>query len=203
MLAHELVELLNDLARRRDPVDSREAESISAFREAVTQLDEPCSESADPTHVTASAIVIGPEGLLLHRHKRLGIWLQPGGHIDQGEHPAEASFREAFEETGLQVQHFTYRGQPHLIHVDVHPGPRGHTHLDLRYLFWAEGQPNPGVGESPYVRWFSWPEALTLQEPGTVGFISALMNRSFRAATIDDGEAETRRRLDILDRLME
>ena len=38
-----------------------------------------------PTHVTASGIVVGRRGTVLHRHKRLGIWMQPGGHIDAGE----------------------------------------------------------------------------------------------------------------------
>ena len=29
----------------------------------------------------------GPRGTVLHLHKRLGIWMQPGGHIDAGETP--------------------------------------------------------------------------------------------------------------------
>ncbi len=86
--------------------------------------------------MTGSAIVVGPRGVVLLRHKRLGLWLQPGGHVDPGETPWQGALREAFEETGLDVR-FAGSGDAHvplLVHVDVHDGGRGHTHLDLRYL---------------------------------------------------------------------
>ena len=40
---------------------------------------------------------------MLHLHKRLDLWLQPGGHIEPGETPWDAARREAHEETGLDV----------------------------------------------------------------------------------------------------
>src|SRR5215203_1562536 len=123
---------------RRTPVDARETESIRTFLEAFDALDDPLSEDADPVHVTGSGFVVGPRGVVLLKHKRLGFWLQPGGHIDPGETPWEAAKRECREETGLDVQFigpFDEAGIPGLVHVDVHAGGRGHTHLDLRYLF--------------------------------------------------------------------
>jgi 8-oxo-dGTP pyrophosphatase MutT (NUDIX family) len=89
----------------------------------------------------------------LHRHKRLGIWLQPGGHIDPGEWPADAAYREAAEELGIDVAH-PAQG-PQLVHVDVHDGGRGHLHLDLEYLLLAEPSAvfDPGPDESAEVRW--------------------------------------------------
>ena len=35
----------------------------------------------------------------------MGIWLQPGGHIETGEAPEHAAVREVREETGLAVAH--------------------------------------------------------------------------------------------------
>ena len=67
-------------------------------------LDQPFDEDASPIHVTGSAIVTGERGVVLHLHKRLGIWLQPGGHIDSGETPWQAALHETREETGLPVK---------------------------------------------------------------------------------------------------
>jgi 8-oxo-dGTP pyrophosphatase MutT (NUDIX family)/GNAT superfamily N-acetyltransferase len=183
----QLHRLVDGLIARRVPIDDREQVSIDKYRSAIDQLLSPCSETSDPTHVTSSAIVVGPEGLLLHRHKRLGIWLQPGGHIDPGEDPADAAVRETFEETGIRATHYAHI--PLLVHLDVHPGPKGHTHLDLRYLLWGSGAPDPGVGESPDVKWFSWADAKKLDEPGIATCIAALTSPALRPAIPDDSAA--------------
>jgi 8-oxo-dGTP pyrophosphatase MutT (NUDIX family)/GNAT superfamily N-acetyltransferase len=160
----------------RRPVDARERESIATF---LTTFDDligagtgPFDEDASPQHVTASAIVTSDAGVVLHLHKRLSMWLQPGGHIDPGEEPWEAALRETIEETGLPVvapEHPTP-----LLHVDVHPGPRGHTHLDLRYHFTSPPvDPAPPEGESPDVRWFGWAQAIAMAEPGLEGVLRA------------------------------
>ena len=108
----------------------------------------PCDEHADPTHVTASGIVVGRRGTVLHLHKRLGIWMQPGGHIDPGETPDVAARREATEELGLDVTHPA--AGPRLIHLDVHEAALGHTHLDLRYLLLgADDDPAPAARREP------------------------------------------------------
>jgi hypothetical protein len=61
--------------------------------------------------------------------------------------------------------------------VDVHDGGRGHTHLDLRYLLAADGEPAPAPGESPDVAWFGWDEALALADAGLVAALRALRPR--------------------------
>ncbi len=162
-------------ARLPVAVDTRERMSIEAFLVAFDQLRDPFNEDGDATHVTGSAIVVSELGVLLHRHKRLGIWLQPGGHIDAGESPWDAAVRETLEETGLTASH-PPEG-PLLVHVDVHPGPRGHTHLDLRYLLHAPAvDPSPGEGESPDVAWFSRAKALAIADPGISGALVALLS---------------------------
>ena len=153
--------------------DARAATSIARFVAELDRLPRPLDEHACATHVTASAIVVGARGVLLHRHKRLGIWLQPGGHIDPGEEPAQAAVRETTEETGIDATHPA--GGPRLVHVDVHAAPRGHTHLDVRYLLQAgTADPDPPPGESPAVRWFAWDEAVALADPCLVGALRAL-----------------------------
>jgi 8-oxo-dGTP pyrophosphatase MutT (NUDIX family) len=149
---------VHDAVSARVPADDREVRARAFFLAELERLPLPLSEDADPTHVTASAIVVGARGTLLHVHRRIGAWLQPGGHIDPGETPWDAAVRESLEETGLPVRH-PDRG-PELVHVDVHDAPRGHVHLDLRYLLLApDDEPAPAPGESQEARWFSWAEA--------------------------------------------
>jgi 8-oxo-dGTP pyrophosphatase MutT (NUDIX family) len=158
----------------RVPVDERERESQRRFLAALARLPCPLDRDADPTHVTGSGIVVGPRGVLLHRHKRLGIWLQTGGHLEAAETPWGAAVRETAEETGLAVLP-AERDVP-LLHLDVHPGGGGHTHLDLRYLLSVEGDdhPRPPAGESQDVRWFDWDQAIAVADPGLRGLLAVL-----------------------------
>ena len=162
----------------RVPVDQREADSIVAFLAAFDRLEAPLDQEVDVVHVTGSGIVVGPRGVVLLEHKRLGIWLQPGGHIDPGETPWEAALRECREETGLDARFagpLDDLGIPELIHVDVHAGGRGHTHLDLRYLIdGGDADPAPPVGESQQIDWFTWEAAVDRADPGLRGILLAL-----------------------------
>lgn len=167
------VDLLEHLARHRAG-DGVEAASMARTRALVTWLPAPLDEHADPTHVTGSAIVVDEyHHVLLHRHKRLGRWLQPGGHLDPGETPWQAAVRETREETGVDGRH--PHGVPLLVHVDVHEGPRGHVHLDLRYLLEADSEVAlaPAPGESPDVAWWLPQDAARVTDASTRAAMAA------------------------------
>ena len=166
-----------------DPVDEREASSIAWTLERLDRPPDPFDEAADPHHLTASAFVVSTRGVVLHLHRRLGIWVQPGGHVDPGESPEAACRREVTEETGLDAVHLE---PPLLFHVDVHPGPRGHTHYDLRYvLVGAPEDPRPPVGESPLVYWFDHAGARARAEADLVPALEKLF-RSFDRFVVRD-----------------
>jgi len=191
--------VIREAVSARQPVDAREQASVRTFIEHFDRLDDPCNEHADTVHVTGSAIIVGSRGVVLHLHKRLNMWLQPGGHIDPGETPWDAARREAEEETGLPVEFAPGASRadadahaddddgdgdragptpPPLAHVDVHPGPRGHTHLDLRYVLFAPPvDPTPPPGESQDVRWFDWADAIEAADPGLAGALAACRGR--------------------------
>lgn len=174
---HRARELLVVLADHQ-PVDTRERRSLSRTRALLSWLPAPFDQTADPTHATASAIVLDDDDrVVLHRHKRLGRWLQPGGHVDGDETPAEAAIRETLEETGLVARH--PGGEPRLVHVDVHQGPRSHVHLDLRYVLITEstGGFSPDAGESREVAWWSLDEVVARSDPGLVAAVMNALRR--------------------------
>jgi 8-oxo-dGTP pyrophosphatase MutT (NUDIX family) len=65
---------------------------------------------------TACGWLLQDGKVLLIKHKMLGIWLSPGGHIDPNELPHQAAEREFFEETGIRVR--TVSAQEHTPSVD-------------------------------------------------------------------------------------
>ncbi len=160
-----------------DARTARERESQQRFLAELDRLSHPFDEHADPVHVTGSAIIAGRRGVVLHFHKRLHLWLQTGGHVEPSETPWDAALRESEEETGLSLRHAaapattTHDAPPPLVHLDVHPAAKGHTHLDLRYLLTPghpDAEPAPPPGESQQVRWFTWDEAVAAADPGLV-----------------------------------
>jgi 8-oxo-dGTP pyrophosphatase MutT (NUDIX family) len=165
---------LADALRRHEPADEAE----TAGRDAILALveSEPLCFARTtwvPGHVTGSAFIIRPDTgeVLLHHHRRLGAWLQMGGH-DEGEHdPAATALREGAEESGLSDLASLSEG---ILDVDVHGIPAraeqpAHGHHDVRYALVTR---NPGAirrdeGESLDLRWFSLDEAARIMgEPG-------------------------------------
>jgi len=159
---------VRDAVSGHSAADAREVSSRSRILDSLDHLPRPFDEEADLVHVTGSAVVVGRRGTVLHRHKRLHRWMQPGGHIDPDEAPWEAALRESEEETGLVLRHPD--DGPRLIHLDVHDAANGHTHLDLRYLLVAPDEdPSPPPDESPEARWYSWDEAVAVADAALVG----------------------------------
>lgn len=122
-----------------------------------------------PGHVTASAFIVDPSAgsrLLLHRHRRLGRWLQMGGHVDQGERAIDAALREGVEESGLGDLRLVSGA---ILDLDVHEIPAArdepdHLHFDVRYLF-ATAEPDEIAmqkAESEDLRWFALRDAIAV-----------------------------------------
>src|SRR6188768_1998011 len=57
------------------------------------------------SHPTGSAAVLDPNArkVLLVHHDKTGLWLFPGGHVEDGEAPWDTAVREVLEETGVHI----------------------------------------------------------------------------------------------------
>jgi ADP-ribose pyrophosphatase YjhB (NUDIX family) len=51
-----------------------------------------------------AGVLIHQDKVLLVKHKKLGIWLAPGGHVEGFELPHQAVERECLEESGLKAR---------------------------------------------------------------------------------------------------
>ena len=158
-------QLFLDLASY-SPADAVEAEHVAAVKELVARGDATLARSHfAPGHITASAFIVDPVALqiLLHHHRRLGRWLQMGGHVDQGESPLNAALREAREESGLRTL-TPLVSEPFDIDVHVIPEAKGepqHLHFDIRFLFAASRLDDVTLAEEESVdlAWLDFDEA--------------------------------------------
>jgi len=97
---------------------------------------------AEGRHFTVAVFVVHGGRVLLHWHRKLEMWLPPGGHIERDELPDDASVREVFEETGVRVELVgEKRGDiedPVQLHrpagVQLEDIGPGHQHIDLIYF---------------------------------------------------------------------
>ncbi|MDR2063485.1 MAG: NUDIX domain-containing protein [Candidatus Nomurabacteria bacterium] len=104
--------------------------------------------------------------LLVH-HKKLGKWVQPGGHVDPEESPEEAAIREVKEETGLDVCLIgkrVPRASDYILPLALQKNviSKDHIHMDFVYLAETRGCRKAVLNqaESHGIGWFSLQEIL-------------------------------------------
>jgi 8-oxo-dGTP pyrophosphatase MutT (NUDIX family) len=143
---------------------------LSAMRRLLSTHCRAMSRSNfEPGHFTASGFVVSPDqtSLLLIRHKKLGMWLQPGGHIEPTDAGfVEAALREVLEETGVADVLILDR----LFDIDVHEIPAyfeqpKHQHFDLRVLLQAETEQIAAGVDVADACWFSIEKLATSAGP--------------------------------------
>lgn len=118
-----------------------------------------------------------PRRVLLVHHKKLGKWLQPGGHVEIYENPIETAVREVFEETGINIRFMlkkinkidkdgSFLPIPDFLMeqtIPVYKDEPQHYHIDINYVVKVKQEElkfNPE--ESNEIGWFTKKDALKL-----------------------------------------
>jgi 8-oxo-dGTP pyrophosphatase MutT (NUDIX family) len=144
------------------------------------------AKAGPPEHFTASVLVLDEswERVLLTHHRKAGVWLQFGGHLEPGDDSLyAAAVREVAEESGLEGVWVN----PTVAQVDRHrlvgAFGRCREHLDVRFAGVAPAGASPRVSsESHDVRW--WPLSdLPEQTRGEVSALAAACRRVLSQAS--------------------
>lgn len=150
---------LRRLLHALTPADAREHEHRARMLALLDDSAAPFSRAQfAPGHVTASAFVTNParDALLLILHGKLGLWLQPGGHVEPDDVDVLASARrEVREELGIEQLDVIGDG---LLDVDVHEIPArkhdpAHEHFDVRFLFSTAADSFEAGSDARAARW--------------------------------------------------
>ena len=148
----ELKERLGEYGKRWP----EESETVARFEAFIDSHPDCFERSCQVGHITGSAWIVNSTGerVLLTHHRKLGRWLQPGGHSDGDPDTLGVALREAWEETGLDVRAL----DEDIFDLDMHLIPaRGHEpahhHYDVRFLVQAMGDRFRVSEESRALAW--------------------------------------------------
>lgn len=111
-----------------------------------------------PQHLCSYCVPFDREAqkILLVHHKKSGLILPPGGHVDMGEHPKETAKRECFEE--LQLDAKFIQDDPFFLTVTKTVGlTAGHVDVSLWYVIEGNHQAPSTFDEEEFedIKWYA------------------------------------------------
>jgi 8-oxo-dGTP pyrophosphatase MutT (NUDIX family) len=164
MASTDVRPVVADLVRSVQPFDDREAADQADILDWVAsgqQLFRIAPPDTPTKHLVVYFIPFDATErcLLLGDHRKSGLWLPPGGHVEDGEDPRQAVIREAREELGITAE---FAGDtPFFLTVTPTRGPHRHLDVDLWFILKAarHGAPlDPDPREFRSIRWLGLDE---------------------------------------------
>jgi len=162
-----------------DPLDALELQhrdAALAWVDSGAPLFRTEKPATPPQHLVSYFAVLDGEGILLVDHKNARLWLPPGGHVEQGEHPRETVVREIREELGFAPSHEI--AAPLMVTCTTTVGlTSGHTDVSLWYVVHASRCQLITYDEQEFngFRWFDFSEVpLARSDPHLGRFLQKL-----------------------------
>ena len=159
--------LVSELVAAVHPCDEREAADqagILAWVASGKPLFRTAPPATPPKHLVVYFIPVDTANgcLLLGDHRKSGLWLPPGGHVEEGEDPHQAVIRETREELGIAAQFHPEFGGGKPFFLTVTPTNNANSHLDVDLWFVLRAERDaplfPDAREFKGVRWFGLDE---------------------------------------------
>jgi 8-oxo-dGTP diphosphatase len=160
----ELRLVIGGLASQVRPVDAQETADQAAivdWIESGLPLFRTVPPATPPKHLVAYFVPLDAAGrcVLLGDHVKSGLWLPPGGHVDEGEDPRAAVERETLEELGIRASFHPHVGRDLPFFLTANPTRGKQSHVDVSMWFVldcdrsVELRPDPREFRS--VRWYN------------------------------------------------
>jgi 8-oxo-dGTP diphosphatase len=161
------------------PLDALERQHLGeaiAWVDSGAPLFRTAKPATPPIHLVSYFAVVDGESILMVDHKNAQLWLPPGGHVEQGEHPRATVVREIREELGINPSHEI--GAPLMVTCTVTVGlTSGHTDVSLWYVVNARKDHPVAFDAREFngIRWFHYSEVpLARSDPHLERFMRKL-----------------------------
>lgn len=161
--------------------DAEQARLRQVYLDHLADRPDAMQRSCHPDHLTASVLIISSdhERVLLTLHRRIGRWLQTGGHCEaEDARLVLAALREGREESGIEGLHI----DPTPVLLSLHEVPgcgpiRPSHHLDVQYVAVAPHDDFTMSDESADLAWFAVDAPPAETDQSVLDLIAAAMTR--------------------------
>lgn len=170
-----------EVLTRWDAPDAEQRRLQQVYLEHLAKHPDAMSRECHPDHLTASVLVVSPERsrVLLTLHRRIGRWLQTGGHCEPSDDTLVlAALREGQEESGMEDLEI----DPVPVLLSLHEVPscgpiRPSHHLDVQYVAVAAHDDFTISDESADLAWFDVDSLPEETDQSVRDLIAAAMTR--------------------------